>query len=246
MRPPLAAREDPRGLLGLRARRLEVLWYVLAVVSVLVFAYGVAGRSPSTGAGSGGRCRRGRELPAACATRHADAARARRRSRAATRTSAGRTAGSSTASSSSSSARSSSRSTPTSPSRSSAGASSGRLLPRLLARARRARAGAARGSADDDGPPGGRSGRASSTTRGPTASPTIPAAIARLPRRRLGLRRRPAVSGGHRLYARGRPDRDGPPGYNGFSPVGWVSAQAFVGVGSATAPSTRCGTRIWW
>ena len=170
---PRWRREDPRGPLGHPARRSRCSGTLLAAISVLVFAYGVAPADRQVPA------RQPRAAAAAPSCR--DASRRRRRRllatsrsiRRATRTPAGRTAASSTASSSLFIGTSSSPSTPTSPSRFfgwrffTGDFYLGYSLVARRPRASRLLVGAAR----DDGAPRGHAAAASWTTRGPTGRP---------------------------------------------------------------------------
>ena len=71
-----ARRDDPRGPLA-HARRAEVLWYVLAVASVAVFAYGVARPLVEVPARAAGGLPPVRELPSRIAAAVATCSRTR-------------------------------------------------------------------------------------------------------------------------------------------------------------------------
>ena len=121
----------------------------------------------------------------------------------------------------------------------------GRLLPRLLDRARRARAGADRRRARDDGPPRGSSARASSTTRARTARRATRSTTAASYRvgdwAFVGLLLVLGVTG--YLLEGVRIAMDSP-GYDEFSPLGWVVAQGYDGLGLGERRAwRRCATR---
>ena len=119
----------------------------------------------------------------------------------------------------------------------------GELLPRLLDRAGRARAGAARGRRDDDGAARRSSGRGSSTTRGPTAT-TDERSLYRVGDWTfIGILLVLAFSGYVLEGARIAMDQ---PGYNEFSPAGWVAAQGFEAIGASDGALRVVRHTIWW